>query len=126
MVIREDGAYHQDIATVLTREGGIIEADRVGKALRHGLESWGLAAATTQIASKPGSVLPMVDTSGAIGGVMGGYALLYPRTRVHALITLGFFITTAAVPAVRMLGYWFVLQPLSGLPAIGSSQGGVT
>ena len=47
----------------------------------------------------------MVGASGAIGGVMGAYILLYPRVHVHMLIFLGFFITTVAVPAVVMLGY---------------------
>lgn len=85
----------------------------------------GLAAAMAQILSDPGSAVPMVGASGAVSGVMGAYALLYPRSRVHTLIFLGFFVTTVAVPAVVMLGYWFVLQLLGGLPALGSSGGGV-
>ena len=67
----------------------------------------------------------MVGASGAIGGVMGGYALLYPRARVQTLVILGFYITTIAVPAFLMLGYWFLLQVLGGLPALGSEGGGV-
>jgi membrane associated rhomboid family serine protease len=67
----------------------------------------------------------MVGASGAIGGVMGAYARLYPRTHVHTLLFLGFFVTTVAVPAVYMLGYWFLIQFLSGLPALGSTTGGV-
>ncbi len=51
--------------------------------------------------------------------------MLYPRTHVHTLIFLGFYVTTVAIPAVFMLGYWFVLQLLGGLPALGSSTGGV-
>ena len=65
----------------------------------------------------------MVGASGAIGGVMGAYALLYPRARVHTFIFLGFYITTLAVPAVFMLGYWFLLQLLGALPALGQSGG---
>ena len=42
----------------------------------------------------------MVGASGAIGGVMGAYALLYPRAHVHMLIFLGFYVTTVAVPAI--------------------------
>ncbi len=49
----------------------------------------------------------MVGASGAIGGVMGAYALLYPRAHVHMFIFLGFYMTTVAVPAIYMLGYWF-------------------
>ncbi|HEY8555240.1 MAG TPA: rhomboid family intramembrane serine protease [Burkholderiales bacterium] len=84
----------------------------------------GLAAAALQILSNPDSVVPMVGASGAIGGVMGAYILLYPRVHVHMLIFLGFFVTTVAVPAVFMLGYWFVLQLLGGLASTGA-EGGV-
>ncbi len=85
----------------------------------------GLVAAATQTLTAPSSILPMVGASGAIGGVMGGYARLYPRTRVHTLIFLGFFITTIEVPAIFMLGYWFLLQLLGGLPALAAAGGGV-
>ena len=67
----------------------------------------------------------MVGASGAISGVMGAYIVLYPRVRVHMLIFLGFFITTIVVPAYMMLGYWFLLQILGGLPTIGNEEGGV-
>ena len=85
----------------------------------------GLAAALAQILTDPASAVPMVGASGAIGGVMGGYALLYPRAKVQTLIILGFYITTVGVPAILMLGYWFLLQVLGGLPALGSQGGGV-
>ena len=67
----------------------------------------GLAAAALQVFSDPDSIIPMVGASGAIGGVMGAYILLYPRVHVHMLVFLGFFVTTFAVPAVLMLAYWF-------------------
>jgi membrane associated rhomboid family serine protease len=85
----------------------------------------GLAAATAQILTNPASTIPMVGASGAISGVMGAYIVLYPRVRVHMLVFLGFFITTIAVPAWVMLGYWFLLQLLGGLPTLGSERGGV-
>ncbi|MGE0354023.1 MAG: rhomboid family intramembrane serine protease [Gemmatimonadales bacterium] len=85
----------------------------------------GLAAAGTQIATSPDSVIPMVGASGAIGGVMGAYVVLYPRVRVHLLVFLGFFVTTIAIPAIWMLGYWFLIQLLGGLPALSSEGGGV-
>ena len=85
----------------------------------------GLAAAAAQIATNPDSTVPMVGASGAIGGVMGAYVLLYPRVNVHLLIFLGFFVTTIAVPAVFMLGYWFLLQLLSGVSRLGAEGGGV-
>ena len=85
----------------------------------------GLSAAGAQIASDPTSPIPMVGASGAIGGVMGAYAVLFPRVRVKLLIFLGFYITTISVPAIYMLGYWFLLQLLGGIPAIGTGRGGV-
>ncbi|MGH7547707.1 MAG: rhomboid family intramembrane serine protease [Gemmatimonadales bacterium] len=86
----------------------------------------GVAAAATQMFLNPSSVVPMVGASGAISGVMGGYVLLYPRVRVHTLVTLGFFVTTVALPAYVMLGYWFVLQLLMGtVGALAQMEGGV-
>ena len=67
----------------------------------------------------------MVGASGAIGGVMGAYVLLYPRVNVHMLVVLGFYATTFAVPAIFMLGYWFVVQLLSGWMSVGAEGGGV-
>ncbi len=70
----------------------------------------GISAAFAQIMSTPSSTIPMVGASGAIGGVMGAYAILFPRAPVHLLVFLGFFITRIIVPAFFMLGYWFLLQ----------------
>lgn len=85
----------------------------------------GLAAAAAQIMTDPNSVLPMVGASGAIGGVMGAYARLYPKAHVVTLVILVFYITTISLPAVVMLGYWFFLQLISGIPALQSAEGGV-
>jgi membrane associated rhomboid family serine protease len=84
----------------------------------------GLAAAAAQTLVNPSSAIPMVGASGAISGVMGAYIVLYPRVRVHMLIFLGFFITRAVVPAYVMLGYWFLLQILGGLPSLGGEDTG--
>lgn len=83
----------------------------------------GLAAAGAQAGADPDSAVPMVGASGAIGGVMGAYIVLYPRVHVHMLIFLGFFITTIAVPAVWMLGYWLLIQVIGGIANKGG--GGV-
>lgn len=85
----------------------------------------GFAAAALQVMSAPDSAIPMVGASGAIGGVMGAYILLYPRVHVHLLLVLGFFVTTVAVPAALMLGYWFFLQVVSGVSTAGAEGGGV-
>jgi membrane associated rhomboid family serine protease len=85
----------------------------------------GVAAAVLQVVSAPGSVLPMVGASGAIGGVMGAYAVLFPRAPVHVLVFFGFFFTRIVVPAFLMLGYWFFTQLLGGIPALAGAGGGV-
>jgi membrane associated rhomboid family serine protease len=85
----------------------------------------GLAAAAAQIVTSPGSAIPMVGASGAISGVMGGYLLLYPTVRVYTLVVLGFFITSMALPAWVMLGYWFLIQIVSGWVSFAGEGGGV-
>ena len=83
----------------------------------------GTAAALAQVAMDPASAVPVVGASGAISGVMGAYLVLYPRVRVYTLVPLGFFLTTIALPAWAMLGYWIVLQFLGGLPELAGAQG---
>ena len=85
----------------------------------------GLAAAGAQMLANPSSLVPMVGASGAIGGVMGAYVILYPRVHVHLFVFLGFYATTFAVPAMLMLGYWMVVQLLGGFSSIGATGGGV-
>lgn len=85
----------------------------------------GLGAVAAQLLSDPGAAIPMVGASGAIGGVMGGYALLFPRAPVHMLVFFGFFVTRLIVPAYFMLGYWFLLQLVSAIPTTSNAAGGV-
>ena len=86
----------------------------------------GIAAAATQTLVSSHSVVPMVGASGAISGVLGAYILLYPRVPVHTLIVLPIYITTVRLPAYVMLGYWAVLQILSGLAGLRDmDKGGV-
>jgi membrane associated rhomboid family serine protease len=84
----------------------------------------GLAAGLTQVLVQPGSALPMVGASGAIGGVMGAYAILYPRAPVHMLIIIFFYFTRIIVPAWVLLGYWFLIQLFSGFGSLGAAGGG--
>ncbi len=84
----------------------------------------GLAAAAAQTLAGPTSLIPMVGASGAIGGVMGSYVLLYPRAGIVTFVFLGFFARMMVIPAFVMLGYWFVLQLLSGAMAQGGEGGG--
>jgi membrane associated rhomboid family serine protease len=84
----------------------------------------GIAAALLQVALNPASAVPMVGASGAISGVMGAYLVLYPRVRVYAMIPIGFFFTSVALPAWTMLLYWIALQFLGGVTGIFAQEGG--
>jgi membrane associated rhomboid family serine protease len=87
----------------------------------------GIAAAFTQSFLTWGSHAPMVGASGAIAGVMGGYLLKFPRARIQTLVVIIVFITRIEIPAVLILGYWFIVQLFSGAGSIGYShlsQGG--
>jgi membrane associated rhomboid family serine protease len=70
----------------------------------------GLAAAAAHIALNLGSVIPVVGASGAIAGVMGAYIVWFPRARVLSLVPLIIFFTFVELPAIVVLGIWFVLQ----------------
>lgn len=88
----------------------------------------GIAASLAEVFLKPGSALPTIGASGAIAGVLGAYFLLYPRAKVILLIPVFlFFFFTVQVPAVLVLGLWFVMQLFSGVSqlGIGTESGGV-
>jgi hypothetical protein len=74
----------------------------------------GLAASLLHTLLNANSNVPSVGASGAIAGVMGAYFLLFPSARVLTLIPLIIFFTFVWLPAWIVLGYWFVLQFLSG------------
>jgi membrane associated rhomboid family serine protease len=73
----------------------------------------GLAAMFGQVIVDPSSTTPTLGASGAIAAVLGGYALLYPRARVITLIFIIIFVTVIELPALLVLGVWFLLQLLS-------------
>jgi membrane associated rhomboid family serine protease len=82
----------------------------------------GIAAALAQAIPNPDSTVPMIGASGAISGVLGAYLLLFPHARVLVAIPLGFFLHTVRLPAVWVLGFWFVLQLISS--ALAPVDGG--
>ncbi|HET9402375.1 MAG TPA: rhomboid family intramembrane serine protease [Candidatus Acidoferrales bacterium] len=71
-----------------------------------------------------GSRMPAIGASGAIAGVMGAYIVFYPRAQVLTLVPLIIFFFTVRLPALLILGYWFVLQFLSGIGSLGVEQAG--
>ena len=89
----------------------------------------GFGATMSHAFFNPTSRVPAIGASGAIAGVLGAYLILFPRARVTTLIPIFFFITIRELPAVLILGLWFVLQLFSGvgsLSAAGQEQAGGT
>jgi membrane associated rhomboid family serine protease len=82
----------------------------------------GVAATLTHWVIDPQSQTPLVGASGAISGVLGGYMLLYPYNRIRVLVILFIFITALQVPAMYLLGFWFLLQLLEGFGSLGVSN----
>ena len=103
--------------------------DRVGRA-RFLLVylAGGVVAVVAQTLADPGSTAPMIGASGAIAAVLGAYLVLFPRARIQSLVFLGLFYQLIAVPAVILLGFWFLLQVVDGIGSLGPStvvDGGV-
>jgi membrane associated rhomboid family serine protease len=82
----------------------------IGAGIVHTLFNWG-------------SPIPAVGASGAISGVMGAYAVLFPGSRIVTLIPW-FLIFMVRIPALVMIGYWFVLQFFSGVYSLSGPQSG--
>jgi membrane associated rhomboid family serine protease len=88
----------------------------------------GLVALAAQVAIHPSSNAPTLGASGAIAAVLGGYILLYPRARILSLVLIVFFVTIVEVPAVFLLGFWFLTQLYFGSAGLSDpigSAGGV-
>ncbi len=86
----------------------------------------GTAASMAHYFTDTSSVVPTIGASGAVAGVMGAYAVLYPQARVQAVLPLLIVMPVFILPAPLFLGIWFTLQTLQGLSAIsGGAAGGV-
>ncbi len=87
----------------------------------------GIAALGLQVAISPNSLAPTVGASGAIAAVLGGYIVLYPRARVLTLVLIIFFFGVIELPALAMLGLWFIEQAVFGAVGLTSptNTGGV-
>jgi membrane associated rhomboid family serine protease len=84
----------------------------------------GLAAVALFTVFEPDGKVPLVGASGAIAGILGAYLVLYPKARVLTFIWIIFFIRLIWLPAVFLLGYWFILQMIMGLSSMGASESG--
>jgi membrane associated rhomboid family serine protease len=84
----------------------------------------GLGAALSHILIEPASAVPMIGASGAISGVLGAYMISYPKARVLVLLPIIFYVSTFRVPAVLVLGLWFVNQLISAFAGLGGTPGG--
>jgi len=81
----------------------------------------GIAASLTHILlAGAGDTTPSVGASGAIAGVLGAYLVLFPHRQVHVFLP-GLFFWTARVSALVMLGFWFLLQFLTGIASLSGS-----
>jgi len=85
----------------------------------------GAAAALAQSIVNTHSEIPMIGASGAIAGVLGAYMVLFPRAHVFVLVPLGFFTQLLRLPAMLVLGFWFVLQFIEGGLMAPGEGGGV-
>lgn len=82
----------------------------------------GIGAGLAHTLTNLSSTVPALGASGAISGVMGAYMVLYPRSRILTLV----FIFLVPIPAIIILGWWFLLQFLGGLGSVGAhTSGGV-
>jgi membrane associated rhomboid family serine protease len=86
----------------------------------------GVVAMLAQIAGSPGSRIPCLGASGAIAAVMGAFIVIYPRDRIRTLVWILIFIRVTYIPAVLLIGVWFVIQLFDAFGSVGAvATGGV-
>lgn len=86
----------------------------------------GSIAAYSHALTDTQSFIPMIGASGAVSGVLGAYILLFPKAKVYTFFFFGFFWQILRLPAIVVIGFWTVIQIISGLASYGiGQQGGV-
>lgn len=85
----------------------------------------GVGATLTEVYFHQHSLVPIIGASGAIAGVLGAYFLLYPKAKITTLIPLFVFFPIVEISAFFFLGFWFVMQFISGSLSTGADAGGV-
>jgi membrane associated rhomboid family serine protease len=132
------GVYYTTLLTSMFLHGGILHiagnmlflwiyGDNVEDRLGHGrfllfYLLCGLVASATHIFFNWGSQIPSVGASGAIAGVLAGYLVMFPRATIRTLLFLGPFITMTRVPAILLIGFWFITQVFSGVASLGTTE----
>jgi membrane associated rhomboid family serine protease len=87
---------------------------------------FGVISGLTQLTIFSDSPYPLIGASGAVAGVMGAYFIFYPHSKIKTLIFIIIFITLWDIPAIYFLGFWFLLQFISGNFQISGVNGGGT
>lgn len=85
----------------------------------------GVIAMLAQIAGDPSSTVPCIGASGAIAAVMGAFIVTYPRDRIKSVLIIFVFITVRAIPAVVLIGFWFLIQLFNAGAVANVKTGGV-
>ena len=85
----------------------------------------GLVAMLAQVAASPGSTVPCLGASGAIAAVMGAFLVTYPRDKIRTLLVFFIFIRITFIPAVLLIGFWFLTQLLNAGAVATVQTGGV-
>jgi membrane associated rhomboid family serine protease len=83
----------------------------------------GVVAALAQILSDPSSTVPTLGASGAIAAVMGAFLVTYPRDKIKTVLFIGWFGWVTYIPAVLLIGLWFLSQVFSQVGALAGTQG---
>jgi membrane associated rhomboid family serine protease len=78
-----------------------------------------------QVAASPYSKIPTLGASGAIAAVMGAFIVTYPRDRIRSVLIIFIFVTVARIPAVLLIGFWFLIQLVDAGAVANVQTGGV-
>ena len=85
----------------------------------------GLVAMLVQVAAGPHSTVPTLGASGAIAAVMGAFLVMYPRDEIKSVLIIVIFVKIARIPAVLLIGIWFLIQLFNAGQVANVQTGGV-
>lgn len=84
----------------------------------------GLVATLAQVIPDPHSTVLMLGASGAIAAVMGAFLVTYPHDRIRTVLLIGWYVTVTLVPAIFLVGLWFLIQLISEVGSLVQRQAG--